>query len=121
MAKSQLHELARVGAQAKLAEIDQERASLLALFPELRGEGRKAKTEPANGTAPAKRKRRGGMSAEARKAQGERMKAYWAKRRAEKGTEEAPTSQVVHARPARQDGRAPGVSGIATPRTPARL
>jgi hypothetical protein len=93
MAKSQLHELARAGAQARLAELDQERESLLGMFPDLRGGGRKAKAASVNGTAP-KRKRRSGMSAEARKAQGERMKAYWAKRRAEKAAATGENSQA---------------------------
>jgi hypothetical protein len=45
-----------------------------------------------------KAKRKGGMSAEARKAQGERMKEYWAKRRQQKaGTAEGPQGEAATA------------------------
>jgi hypothetical protein len=89
MDKTQLHDLARVGAQARLAALETERQELLKLFPDLGGVQRKA---GKNG-APAPAPKRGGMSPEARKAQAERMRAYWAARRAAK---------------AQQGGEAPG-------------
>jgi hypothetical protein len=83
MDKTQLHDLARVGAQARLAALETEREELLTLFPDLRAVQRKA---GKNGATPPARKR-GGMSPEARKAQAERMRAYWAARRAAKAQE----------------------------------
>ena len=85
MTKPQLQELARFGAEARLKALQEEQAALLAMFPEL-GAGRRGR-RPSNGAAPspaARTRKRKGMSAEARKAQGERMRAFWANRRAEK-------------------------------------
>ena len=86
MTKPQIQELARVGAQARLQALEDERRSLLALFPELkdaRKGGRSANgASPAAKPAPARRRKR--MSAAARKALSERMSAYWAARRAAK-------------------------------------
>ena len=75
----ELRRLAQLGAQARLAQLDQERAHLLREFPAL-GRGQ-ATAEVATGDAP-KRRRRSRMSAAARKAVSARMKAYWAQRRA---------------------------------------
>ena len=75
----QLHDLARVGAQARLAALDTEREQLLKMFPDLR-----AQAHPTNGSAPPAARTRNGMSAAGRKAHGERMRAYWANRRTEK-------------------------------------
>jgi len=67
--------------------IADERQAILQIFPEL-----------ADGAAPARRasssaatptRTRGAMSAAARKAVGAQMKAYWAKRRADKAGGEA--------------------------------
>jgi hypothetical protein len=86
MTKPQIQELARVGAQARLQALEDERRSLLALFPELkdaRRDGRSANgAAPVAKAAPARRRKR--MSAAARKALSERMSAYWAARRAAK-------------------------------------
>jgi len=86
MNKPQLHDLARAGAQARLAAIEQERSALLALFPELGGgrRGRAGKAAAAESPAGARPRRKGKMSAEARRAVSERMRAYWAARRGEK-------------------------------------
>ncbi len=75
---SELRRLARVGAQARLAELEQERAAILRLFPEL---GRGATTTPAAATqaTPVRRRRR--LTPAERRAISERMKAYWAARR----------------------------------------
>jgi hypothetical protein len=77
MANTQLHDLARMGAQSRLAALDQERDEILKMFPELRN------GQPAAGTsgaAPKARKNR--LSPEARRAVSVRMRAYWAERRA---------------------------------------
>jgi hypothetical protein len=83
-----MQDLARVGAEARLEALRAEQAALLAAFPDLRGSSsgqtRQARSsQSAAATRPAG-KRRGGMSPAQRKAVGERMKAYWAARRAEK-------------------------------------
>jgi hypothetical protein len=81
-----LKSLAKVGAQARLNELVAERDALLKMFPELKERGRRgrkpANTAPEPAAKPARKRK--GMSAAARKAVGERMKAYWAAKRAEK-------------------------------------
>jgi hypothetical protein len=88
MIKPQLQDLARVGAKARLDEIDNERDALLKMFPDLRQAAERRPSDASRGKGPSPatqaRARRGGMSPEARKAQGLRMKAYWAAKRAEK-------------------------------------
>jgi hypothetical protein len=97
MTTVQLQELARVGAESRLRAIEQERQVLLRVFPDLGNGATPAKrasfTTPSPST-PAARKRNG-MSPAQRRAVGERMKAYWAKRRGEKaGTEDAETQSA---------------------------
>ena len=77
MTTSQLHEFARLGAEARLKTIQEEQQAILTVFPELR-DGAAARTS----RVPRGGRRR--MSATERKAVGKRMKAYWAKRRAAK-------------------------------------
>ena len=74
----QLRRLARLGAMARLEQLRQEEAAIRAEFPELfgRGAGRAARS-----VARKRRRRRSGMSADARKAVSERMRKYWAERR----------------------------------------
>ena len=85
-----MQDLARAGAEARLEALRAEQAALLAAFPNLRGsssgQARAAQARASEGAAPARPsgKRRGGMSSAQRKAVGERMRAYWAARRAEK-------------------------------------
>ena len=83
----QIQELARVGAEARLRAIGEERQALLQAFPDL-GNGtspstRTSSTAPSASPTPASRKR-SGLSPAQRKAVGERIKAYWEKRRGEK-------------------------------------
>jgi hypothetical protein len=112
MAKPQLEDLARAGARARLIEIEEERVALLGMFPELRGgrAPRKATASGrANGSSPARPARtRKGMSAEARKAVGERMKAYWAAKRAEKTGKQGDTGVLADAAAPRKAGRKQG-------------
>jgi hypothetical protein len=83
-----MQDLARVGAEARLEALRAEQAALLAAFPDLRGSssGQTRQARSTQSAAPARGagKRRGGMSPAQRKAVGERMRAYWAARRAEK-------------------------------------
>lgn len=80
MDKSQLVRFARLGAVARLAEIDQERQAILREFPDLR-RARPEAGEAAAATTRGKRGARGGMSAAQRKEVSERMRKYWAARR----------------------------------------
>jgi hypothetical protein len=85
-----MQDLARIGAQARLEALQGEQDALLAAFPELRGassaQSRPARAGASQPAAPAAKsgRRRGAMSPAQRKAVGERMRAYWAARRAEK-------------------------------------
>src|SRR5438094_9347678 len=92
---SQILELAKRGAAARLQDLKHEAEMLIELFPHLRdsfdkdelpisfivakGSGRLTKKTQVT------RKRRRRMSASARKAVSERMKKYWAARRKAKG------------------------------------
>ena len=83
----QLRRLARLGAIARLEQLQQEEAAIRAEFPELFGRGRRpgrgnTAVEPSRG---GKRRGRRRMSAAARKAVSERMRKYWAERRKAKG------------------------------------
>ena len=79
-----LQDLAQMGAQTRLATIDAEREALLKRFPDLRLPQQPSARK--NGSAPPTDRRRSGMSPAARKAHGERMRAFWANRRAENGS-----------------------------------
>jgi hypothetical protein len=93
MAKFDMRDYARRGAEARLAELAEEARSILAAFPEFyrgdmpfekpatRGASRGLSRQEAL-TAPVKRRKRPKMSAAQRKAVGERMKRYWAARKA---------------------------------------
>ena len=85
LSKDVLNRLARLGAQARLTELEEERREILRAFPGLAG-GRKRgsaqETQPGEEEAPAKkpaRKRK--VSPAARKAASERMKQYWINKR----------------------------------------
>ena len=103
MPKPNLQELAKVGARARLTEIQDERSALLAMFPELRA-GRAPKATAA--APPVKGRKRRTMTAAGRKAVGERMKAYWAAKRAANNAqgEQGPT----HGSPSLKSGRRAG-------------
>jgi hypothetical protein len=84
MDKQTLRNYALVGARSRLDALRAEQQQLVALFPELRGQGpggspvNRAKVD---GEAPVRRRRRRKMTAAQRKAVGERMRKYWAARR----------------------------------------
>jgi hypothetical protein len=81
----QLRSLARLGAIARLKELDDEAAAIRKAFPGLKKAGEPvAETAPTATPSSKARKSKGRMmSAEARKLQSEKMKAYWAKKRDE--------------------------------------
>ena len=82
---------ARLGAQSRLAELQNEMNAILAAFPDLRGGGtgsrggrRRAAPSSAEGAGPdgaVRRRRRKPMTAAQKRAVGIRMKKYWAERR----------------------------------------
>ena len=87
IAQAELRALALVGARARLMTLRTEIASLVRLFPELgRGNQLKAGSETA-GVRKRRKKpgRKHPMSAAERKAVSERMRKYWAERRAARG------------------------------------
>ena len=83
LSRDQLHRLARLGAQSRLAELRKEEAAIRGAFPDLfRGAGGAAKGARGAATASKKRTRkRRKMSAAEKRAVSERMKKYWADRR----------------------------------------
>ena len=81
VSRSDLLKLARTGAERRLSELQSEIASLIRLFPDLRGSrsggrGRAAKSGSS--------RRRRGWNAAQRKAAADRMRKYWAARKAKK-------------------------------------
>jgi hypothetical protein len=98
-----LRDLARAGAEARLAALRAEETALLAAFPDLRSRSLRGPA-PTKTTSPstrqASRGRRRRMSAAQRKAVGARMRAYWAARRVEKAAspESAGDGQTTRAR-----------------------
>jgi hypothetical protein len=80
----QLRRLARLGAVARLEQLQQEEAAIRSEFPELFGRGRRAAAvvaaeKPARGRKRARNRKP--MTAAQRKAVSERMRKYWAERR----------------------------------------
>lgn len=74
-ASKELQRFARLGAEARLSELELERAAILRSFPDLARRGTRG------GSSAAAPRRRSNMSAAARKAVSVRMKKYWASRR----------------------------------------
>jgi hypothetical protein len=87
MTDSKLRDLARLGAEARLRSLQEEQQAIFGMFPQLRtgaasrGRVHNAVAERLSASPTPRRKR---MSLAMRKAVGERMRTYWATRRAEK-------------------------------------
>lgn len=79
--QQKLREYARVGAAARLAALDHERAAILRAFPGLKPVA--SLNEDDGRVRVTRRRGRRRMSAAARKAVSARMKRYWAARRKE--------------------------------------
>jgi len=80
---SQAQQWARLGAMARLQEIDQERQAILRAYPELR-RGRPADKPAGRGgraDVDALGRRRRTISPDGRKRMSEGMRKYWAKRK----------------------------------------
>ena len=117
---SELRRYALVGAQARLEAITSELEAIRRAFPELASRNVRA---AAAGDA-ASRPRRGRMSAAQRKAVGERMKKYWAARRAgsERSAVSSKTSNGTSATGARKGvGRVAGTAQISSQRAPRKM
>jgi hypothetical protein len=80
---SDLRRYAMLGAEARLAELGKETASIYQAFPELRRRSavQRAPADTPASARTAQRRRRRGMSPAQREAVRERMKRYWAQRR----------------------------------------
>jgi hypothetical protein len=85
---AEMHRLARLGAAAKLAQLEREIAALKRAFPGLKPQAAPTPGQPAEGTVRAEpaepvphRTRRSPMNAAERKAVSDRMKRYWDARR----------------------------------------
>jgi hypothetical protein len=89
MTTIQIQELARVGAEARLRAIGEERQALLQAFPDL-GNGARPSPRASSPAAARPSRKRSVMSPAQRRVVGERMKAYWAKRRAENAGMDTP-------------------------------
>jgi hypothetical protein len=81
-----LHRLARLGAAAKLAQLEREIAALKRAFPGVKPQAAPpapppGAPQPGPAAPPAPRGRRSPMSAAERRAVSERMKRYWDARR----------------------------------------
>lgn len=88
MAKLDLKEYARLGAQARVDQLHAELTEIYRAFPGLRARGGRTAAVPAGAAArataaPRKRKKRT-MTAAQKREVSQRMKRYWAARRKEK-------------------------------------
>jgi hypothetical protein len=89
LSKEQLQRLARLGAHARLDELEAERRAILRAFPGLSAQAARLAKAGAPTAAPAeaapvpgkKGARRKKMSAAQRKAASERMRKFWAERK----------------------------------------
>ncbi len=76
---------ARIGAQQRLQQLEQERQSILRTFPELRRGAAAASPAAAGAPGRRRRRRRGPMSAAQKRALSQRMKKIWAERKKNQG------------------------------------
>jgi hypothetical protein len=96
-----MHRLARLGAIARLQELEDEAAAIRRAFPGLKkAEAATDSPAPTPSARPTKRKKRTrNVSPEVRQAAAERMRAYWAKK---KGTQADAASASANAAPRRK-------------------
>jgi hypothetical protein len=88
LTEAEMHRLARIGAAAKLAQLEREIAALKRAFPGLKPQAAPVPAPPSDGAAQLAPSlpvphhgRRAPMSAAERKVVSERMKRYWDARR----------------------------------------
>jgi hypothetical protein len=91
MTNEELHRLARLGAEVRLGELEEERAAIFRAFPSLTGVASapiRGVTSDGDGSAgPAPRRRRRKMSREARQRIAAAQRKRWAALKAQQGTE----------------------------------
>ncbi len=100
----QLRQFARLGAEARLAQLDVEIAAIKSMYPDL-AQSRAIAPAAAPAGRPARRRKRYRMSPEARKAAAERMRKYWAERRAAKQARQPTPNARKHAVAARKTAK----------------
>ncbi|MEO7272969.1 MAG: hypothetical protein ABIX28_26155 [Vicinamibacterales bacterium] len=108
MAPFDIRPFARIGAQARLDELQAERDSILRAFPDLGQPGAPVKADraAARSAGAAAKPGRKAMSAAEKKAVSERMRRYWAGRRAAKAAAAAPAQAPdATSKPATAKGR----------------
>jgi hypothetical protein len=87
LSKAELTRLARLGAQARLEQLDEERRAILRAFPGLSlavgrpGAAGAARAKGAEAPPKKKARKRRKMTAAEKKAVSERMKKFWAARK----------------------------------------
>ena len=79
--RQEMYRLARVGAEARLRALEQERAQILRSFPGLKAGASSPASAQSHSAPAAPVRRRRQMSAAERKSVSQRMKKYWAERR----------------------------------------
>jgi hypothetical protein len=79
--RQEMYRLARMGAEARLRALEQERAQILRSFPGLKAGAAEPAASQSTAAAAAPVRRRRQMSAAERKSVSLRMKKYWAERR----------------------------------------
>jgi hypothetical protein len=119
MTDSKLRDLARLGAEARLQSLEEERQAIFGMFPDLRtgvasrGRVRNAVADRSSGSPMPNRKR---MSPAMRKAVGARMRAYWATRRAEQQRANPPANggprEVATGSARRRNARRRGTASV---------
>lgn len=80
-----LRSWARMGAEQRLQQLEQERQAILRTFPELRRGAGTAASTGASAPGRRRRRRRGPMSAAQKRALSLRMKKIWAERKKKQG------------------------------------
>lgn len=100
---TEVNQLARLGAAVRLQQLEQEAAAIRKMFPGL-GRGEPApRAEPEAAPRKGKPRRKSRMSAAARQAARDRMKAYWAKKKGEAAPANGGSASIEAAdRPARK-------------------
>lgn len=81
LSEQEILHLARLGALARLRELDEEARAIRGMFPGLKPEPERTADAEKRPRKTNGRKGKSRMSPEARQAAAERMKAYWARRK----------------------------------------
>ena len=91
MAKSDLRQLALLGAQARIQQLQAEVDEILAMFPQLRAGARTRAAAPSIASPRQKRQ----FSAKGKKAISDGMRKYWARRKAKAASKSGRSAQAA--------------------------